>query len=60
MALKPTGKTDMNLRGYGIHGTWKPESIGTQCSNGCIRMRNDDVNELFTILPYHTKVTIEE
>lgn len=60
MALKPTGKTDKNLRGYGIHGTWKPETIGTQCSNGCVRMKNDDVNELFTILPYHTKVTIEE
>ena len=60
MALKPTGKTNMNLSGYGIHGTWSPETIGTQCSNGCVRMRNDDVNELFTILPYHTKVTIEE
>jgi lipoprotein-anchoring transpeptidase ErfK/SrfK len=60
MALKPVGDTDKNLSGYGIHGTWEPETVGTQCSNGCVRMRNEDVNELFTILPYHTKVTIEE
>ena len=60
MALKPTGDTNKNLSGYGIHGTWKPETVGTQCSNGCVRMRNEEVNELFTILPYHTKVTIEE
>ena len=60
MALKPTGITDTNLRGYGIHGTWQPETIGTESSNGCIRMKNEEVNELFTILPYYTKVTIED
>ena len=58
MALKPIGKTDQHLRGYGIHGTWKPETIGTKSSNGCIRMKNDDVDELFTIVPYKTLVTI--
>ena len=58
MALKPIGKTDQHLRGYGIHGTWKPETIGTKSSNGCIRMKNDEVNELFTIVPYKTLVTI--
>ncbi|MCK5845334.1 MAG: L,D-transpeptidase family protein, partial [Victivallales bacterium] len=60
MALRPVGETNKNLSGYGIHGTWQPETVGTNCSNGCVRMRNEDVNELFTILPYHTKVTIEE
>ena len=60
MALKPTGNTDMTLRGYGIHGTWKPESVGTECSNGCIRMRNEDVEELFSLLPYGTKIEIKE
>jgi lipoprotein-anchoring transpeptidase ErfK/SrfK len=60
MAIKPIDKTDTNLRGYGIHGTWQPETIGTESSNGCIRMKNEDVNELFSILPYYTKVTIED
>ena len=58
MALKPVGNTDQHLRGYGIHGTWKPESIGSKCSNGCIRMRNEEVEELFTIVPYKTSVKI--
>ena len=30
----------------GIHGTHLPASIGTRCSEGCIRMRNEDVTEL--------------
>lgn len=60
MALKPIGETNTNLRGYGIHGTWEPDTVGTKASNGCIRMKNEDVNELFSILPYRTKVTILE
>ena len=60
MALTPTGDTDKNLSGYGIHGTWKPETIGTESSNGCIRMKNEEVNELYSILPYRTEVTIED
>ena len=58
MALQPIGDTDPNLRGYGIHGTWEPETIGSQSSNGCIRLTNDDVEELYSILPYNTEVTI--
>jgi len=37
-------------RGFGIHGTIKPESIGKAESNGCIRMHNEDVEELFDLL----------
>lgn len=33
-------------KGIGIHGTHKPESIGTRDTEGCIRLENDDVNEL--------------
>ena len=33
-------------RGIGIHGTHDPESIGTRASEGCIRLRNEDVAEL--------------
>ena len=32
--------------GYGLHGTNKPNTIGTRCSRGCIRLRNDHAVEL--------------
>lgn len=50
----------LDLPGYGIHGTWEPESIGSQTSDGCIRLLNEDVEELYTILPKGTLVTIIE
>ena len=34
--------------GIGIHGTNKPETVGTRCSRGCIRLRNDHAVELLT------------
>ncbi|NLM10021.1 MAG: L,D-transpeptidase family protein [Clostridiaceae bacterium] len=44
---------------YGIHGTNKPWAIGQQnVSGGCIRMKNEDVNELYEYIPHGTKVTI--
>ena len=33
-------------KGIGIHGTHKPESIGTRDTEGCIRLLNDDVEKL--------------
>lgn len=51
MGLTPTGSTSQALRGYGIHGTWEPESIGTAASAGCIRMRNEEVEELYDFIP---------
>ena len=50
----------LDVRGYGIHGTWETNSIGKQSSAGCIRMLNDEVSELFTILPVGTPVTIHD
>ncbi|GAK13550.1 L,D-transpeptidase family protein [Geomicrobium sp. JCM 19039] len=44
---------------YGIHGTNDPASIGHSVSHGCIRMHNADVNELASIVPNGTRVTIE-
>ncbi|RED65540.1 L,D-transpeptidase [Cohnella lupini] len=43
---------------YGIHGTNDPASIGREVSHGCIRMYNDDVLTLATIVPIRTRVTI--
>lgn len=45
---------------YGIHGTTQPETVGTASSDGCVRMRNQEVEELFIFLPRGTRVVIEE
>ncbi|HZG61848.1 MAG TPA: L,D-transpeptidase family protein [Anoxybacillus sp.] len=44
---------------YGIHGTNKPWLIGKNVSSGCIRMRNEDVQELFEIVTEGTVVHIQ-
>jgi lipoprotein-anchoring transpeptidase ErfK/SrfK len=48
----PVGTRWMSLgyKGYGIHGTNHPESIGHAASHGCIRLRNQDVEELFELV----------
>lgn len=43
---------------YGIHGTNNPSSIGGYVSNGCIRMYNHDVEELFARVEIGTPVEI--
>ena len=58
MGLKEVDKTYSQHQGYGIHGTADPDSIGSSASNGCLRLRNEDVEELYDILPYHTFVEI--
>lgn len=40
----------LDVKGYGIHGTNEPYSIGHSASHGCIRMRNQDVQELFELV----------
>jgi lipoprotein-anchoring transpeptidase ErfK/SrfK len=40
----------LNLKGYGIHGTNAPRSIGRAASHGCIRLKNRDVERLFAML----------
>jgi len=37
----------LNVKGFGIHGTNRPQSIGKNASHGCIRLRNRDVEDLF-------------
>ncbi len=43
---------------YAIHGTAMPESIGKKASNGCIRMLNKDVEEVYAFTPPGALVTI--
>ncbi len=45
----PVGTRWMGLdtKGYGIHGTNAPKSIGRAASHGCIRLNNADAEDLF-------------
>ena len=57
-AFRPGGAPDNPLgtrwidigNHYGIHGTIEPESIGRDVSEGCIRMHNAHVEELYDLL----------
>ncbi len=40
----------LSAKGYGIHGTNEPRSIGKAASHGCIRMRQRDLEELFDLV----------
>lgn len=40
----------LSIKGYGIHGTNEPRSIGRRVSHGCIRLSNRDVKILFAYL----------
>lgn len=60
MSLKAADPSTPDVKGYGIHGTWDESSLGKAESAGCIRMRNSDVEELYTLFPLGTSVTITE
>lgn len=47
-----------DIKGYGIHGTTEPQFLGTQITLGCVRMRNQEVEELYDIVPVGTEVII--
>ena len=52
----------LNVPGFndiGIHGTIFPESIGTRSSEGCIRMRNEDIKTLYKYCYLGMTVIIE-
>jgi lipoprotein-anchoring transpeptidase ErfK/SrfK len=48
----------LSVKGYGIHGTNVPSSIGRNVSHGCIRMRNRDVEELFQMVAVGDQVEL--
>ncbi|MCT4605745.1 MAG: L,D-transpeptidase [Marinisporobacter sp.] len=62
-AINPGGPFGVRWMGlskphYGIHGTNDPSSIGKAVSHGCIRMHNQDVIELYNLIPIGTVVKI--
>lgn len=54
------GSVDSMRRYIYIHGTPETEPMGTPKSHGCIRMRNDDLIQVFNSVPVGTQVIIEE
>ena len=56
----PVGSRWMGLsvKGYGIHGTNEPDSIGKAASHGCIRMGKADLEELFAQVEVGDEVEI--
>ena len=58
----PLGDRWMGLseKGYGIHGTNVPDSIGKAASHGCIRMAKRDVEELFDLVRVGDVVEIRD
>lgn len=56
----PLGNRWMGLdrKGYGIHGTNAPKSIGKSASHGCIRMAKRDLEELFSLVKVGDDVEI--
>lgn len=59
-AQNPIGTRWMGLseKGYGIHGTNEPKSIGKAASHGCIRMAKKDLEELFGMVKVGDTVEI--
>ncbi len=60
LKLAVSGKNGRPLRGFGIHGTRDEAGVTRSRSNGCIRMRNRDVERLYQLLPVGTPVRIVE
>lgn len=44
--------------GYALHGTDEPLSIGKAVSHGCVRLRNEDIAYLYSVVPVGTAVFI--
>jgi lipoprotein-anchoring transpeptidase ErfK/SrfK len=56
----PLGARAMYLGGtvYRIHGTNQPSTIGSFVSSGCIRLVNEDVEDLYSRVKVGTKVVV--
>lgn|GEM_PF-6786501 len=50
----------INKPSYGIHGTTEPDKIRQPASDGCVRMLNEHVEELYEKVGVGTRVVIEE
>jgi L,D-transpeptidase YbiS len=53
------GNVDTMRRYIYIHGSPDDVQMGIPGSHGCIRMRNDDIIELFALIPVGAQITIK-
>ncbi|MBB5173031.1 lipoprotein-anchoring transpeptidase ErfK/SrfK [Texcoconibacillus texcoconensis] len=44
---------------YGLHGTNDPDSIGDAVTGGCVRLDNESVEDVFSVIPIGTKILIK-
>ena len=50
LALKGTDANTKEAEGYGIHGTTDQDSVGQAMSMGCVRMKKQDIKDVFYML----------
>jgi hypothetical protein len=48
----------LNVKGFGIHGTNRPDSVGKNASHGCIRLRNLDIEDLYARVQVGDRVSL--
>ncbi|HVM74995.1 MAG TPA: L,D-transpeptidase [Candidatus Saccharimonadales bacterium] len=48
----------LDVKGFGIHGTNRPDSIGKNASHGCIRLPNSDIEDLFARVQVGDRVSL--
>lgn len=50
LGLEGLDSTNKGERGFGIHGTIEPESIGTDSSMGCVRLRDGEIDTIYALM----------
>ncbi len=63
---KAKGLISKNARiggGIGIHGTWQRDDMAVDFyqnwTNGCVSLKNDEIEDLYSLIPLGTQVTIQ-
>ena len=60
LGINRLGQVDTMRRYIYIHGSPPSVVMGEPGSIGCIRMRNQDIVDLFDLVPYGTTVEIQD
>ncbi len=61
IGIKGISGNAVGKRGFALHGTKEPDSIGTRCSRGCVRLMNKDILEVYDLMvPYKSHIQIKD
>ncbi len=61
IGIKGISGDAVGKRGFALHGTKDPESIGTRCSRGCVRLLNKDILEVYDLMvPFKSRIQIKD